>query len=401
MQSRNNVQSLFISLLVIFLLFLTGCWDQRDIEELSINVGEALDMGEPSPHEQEFEKEGGGYQKRNLFTFTMQNVVPQASGGGQQEGGGQQKAYENLSVTGDSVYQLFLELTLIDEHIPLGSHLKVVVIGEELARNINLLNLMNEYIRSHELRESVIYFIAKGKARDALEAKRTEIPAFHLVKISENEKMTTRILPPVTQAKLNAYLSGDSSFLLQTVSAIEGEVKFAGGAVINGKTKKLHGFLNAEELDGITWITGKGEGGAVKSFDEETNQLIVYQAESIESKITSYLDGENISFDVKIESKGRLVEDWVWPGNAFESEFLKKTEKAAEKEVERLVSNVLKKMQEEYQVDVAGFGNRLRIEHPKVWEKIKKDWDKTFSDVHINYSVEITITDYSTTGTKE
>ncbi|MGO4886220.1 Ger(x)C family spore germination protein [Anaerobacillus sp. MEB173] len=399
-QSHNNARFLLVSLSVLFLLVLTGCWDQIDIEELSFKVGEALDVGEPSPLEEEFEKVGGGYRKRNLITFTMQSVVPQSNK--QQEGGGQQKAYENYSVTGDSVNQLVREISLLDDHIPFGSHLKVVVIGEELARNINLLNLINEYLRALEVRESVIWFIAKGRAKDTLETKKTtEIPAFRLVELAENNVITTRILPPVTLTKLLANLSGDSSFLLQTVATKEGEVKFVGGAVINGKTKKLHGFLNEEEVEGVMWITGKQEGGVVKSFYEDTNQLIVYNVESMKSKITSHVDGDNISFDLKIKSEGRLIEDWVWPGNAFEDEFLKKAEKAVEKEVERLVSNVIEKMQKEYQVDVSGFGNRLRIEQPKVWEKIKKDWDKIFSDVSINYSVEVTITDYSTTGSKE
>jgi spore germination protein len=53
-------------------------------------------------------------------------------------------------------------------------------------------------------------------------------------------------------------------------------------------------------------------------------------------------------------------------------------------------------MQEDYQVDVAGFGNQIRIKYPKLWGNIKKDWDKTFSEVQINSTVNITITDYGT-----
>ncbi|TKH13706.1 spore gernimation protein GerC, partial [Peribacillus simplex] len=43
-------------------------------------------------------------------------------------------------------------------------------------------------------------------------------------------------------------------------------------------------------------------------------------------------------------------------------------------------------------------GNRLRIEHPKVWNKVKKDWDRTFSEAPIKYDVKLTIKDYGTTG---
>jgi len=77
---------------------------------------------------------------------------------------------------------------------------------------------------------------------------------------------------------------------------------------------------------------------------------------------------------------------------------LKKAERATEKEVERLVKNVLEKIQKEYQTDVSGFGTRLRIEYPKIWNKLRKDWDQTFSEVPIQCEVKITIKDYGTSG---
>lgn len=58
----------------------------------------------------------------------------------------------------------------------------------------------------------------------------------------------------------------------------------------------------------------------------------------------------------------------------------------------------LDKLQQEYQTDVAGFGNKLRIEYPKVWKKVKKDWDQIFSEVPITCDVTISIKDYGTSG---
>jgi spore germination protein len=185
---------------------------------------------------------------------------------------------------------------------------------------------------------------------------------------------------------------------MQKVLSADGQVKFAGAAVIDGKTHKMTGTLNEEELEGVTWITGKGKGGVVKSFEKETGQPIIYEIETMKSSIIPRVKGNNISFDVNIESVGRLSENWVVSGDTFKNEFLKNAEKSTEKEVKRLVGNALKKMQKEYKVDVAGFGNRLRIEHPKVWKKVKKDWDQIFSEAPINYDVKITINDYGTSG---
>lgn len=401
-QSHNYVRSLQGVLSVLLILFLAGCWSSKEIEEIGLSVGLALDEGKESTIEKELKEQEGGNNQGEKITLTYQFVNPQGKGSESKGGGSQQKPYLNASETGDSIHQMTREFSLRSARPMFSPHLKVIVISEDLVRKYSLEQLVDQFFRDNEVRPSCLVLISKGRANETLESKELgEIPAFRLIGISDNEDRTTRILPPMSLAKLEGKMQSGSSFLLQNVISTNGEVKFSGAAVITGKTKKLLGFLNEEELDGITWITGKGKGGLVKNFDEETNQPIIYEVKSMKSKIIPHINGNNISFDVKIESEGRLSENWVVSGETSENKFLKKAEKAAEEEVKRLVNNVGEKMQKDYQVDVAGFGNRLRIEHPKVWEKVKKDWDQTFSEVPIEYKVKLTILDYGSSSFKK
>lgn len=66
-----------LSLLLAFILLVTqaGCWSSREIEELSMYTGLALDKGEPSTVEKDLEKEGSRYFKKNKITATVQ-IVP-------------------------------------------------------------------------------------------------------------------------------------------------------------------------------------------------------------------------------------------------------------------------------------------------------------------------------------
>ncbi|MDP1419220.1 Ger(x)C family spore germination protein [Peribacillus simplex] len=398
-QLHNNIRTLLISLSVLLFLTLTGCWSSHEIEEQSLGIGLAFDKGKKSFIEKELNEQGGGYFKKDLITSTYQLITPQVASSTTKQAGPQQKSYVNVSETGDSVLQMAREISLRSEQAITSNHMKVIVISEKLAKSYDLEQLFDQDLRDNDFRPSCLVLISKGRASKTLETKTAgEIPAFRLVGIVENTFRTTRILPPMSLIKIESKLHSGSSFLLQNVLSVNGQVKFAGAAVINGKTHKMTGFLNEEELEGVIWITGKGKGGVVKSFDKETGQLIVYEIETMKSTIIPRVKGDNISFDVNIESVGRLSETWVVPGNTFKNEFLKKAEKSSEKEVERLVRNVVEKMQKEYQVDVAGFGNRLRIEHPKVWKKVKKDWDKRFSETTINYDVKLTINDYGTSG---
>ncbi|MEK6447192.1 Ger(x)C family spore germination protein [Priestia aryabhattai] len=401
-QTFNHVQFLLAFLSVFLLVPLTGCWSSHEIEERSLGVGVALDKGKESMIEKEFDEQGGGYARKNLITSTYQLITPQVASSTTKQGGPQQKSYVNVSETGDSAFQMLRELSLRSDTPLTSPHMKVMVIGEALARSYSLEQLVDQSLRDNDFRPSCLMFISKGRASDTLESKTAgEIPAFRLSTMVENAYRTTRILPPIPLIKLESKIQSRSSFLLQNVVSANGEIKFAGAGIIQGKTNKMIGFLNEEELDGLTWITGKGKGGLVKSFDKKTGQLIVYEIESMKSHIQPHVKGNNISFDVHIESVGRLSESWMTSGSSFNNQFLQNAQKTSEKKVKHLVRNVLEKMQTKYKVDVAGFGNQLRIKRPRVWMRVKDNWDQTFSEVPINYDVKLTIKDYGASGSKK
>ncbi|MDN3362394.1 Ger(x)C family spore germination protein [Priestia megaterium] len=401
-QTFNHVQFLLVFLSVFLLVPLTGCWSSHEIEERSLGVGVALDKGKESMIEKEFDEQGGGYARKNLITSTYQLITRQVASSTTKQGGPQQKSYVNVFETGDSAFQMLRELSLRSDTPLTSPHMKVMVIGEALARSYSLEQLVDQSLRDNDFRPSCLMFISKGRASDTLESKTAgEIPAFRLSTMVENAYRTTRILPPMPLIKLESKIQSRSSFLLQNVVSANGEIKFAGAGIIKGKTNKMIGFLNEEELDGLTWITGKGKGGLVKSFDKKTGQLIVYEIESMKSHIQPHVKGNNISFDVHIESVGRLSESWMTSGSSFNNQFLQNAQKTSEKKVKHLVRNVLEKMQTKYKVDVAGFGNQLRIKSPRVWMRVKDNWDQTFSEVPINYDVKLTIKDYGASGSKK
>jgi len=396
-QRHKEVRLLFRFLLFLLLLTLTGCWSSREIEDLGLVVGTALDLEKDKSREEALERNEKSYPDKAIMTITNQLVTSQTTGAGKKEGGSQQKAFKNVSESGDAIISILRDMILRIDKRAFAQHSKVIVIGEDLARTLNLQQILDFFLREQEIRPSSIILIAKNRASKTLESKEpTVIPALHLIQISKGQERTTKILPPMPLAKLNGKLHSESSFLLQNVSMKNGEVKFAGASLIDGKAKKLRGFLNEKDLEGITWVTGKGKGGLVKSSDEKTGQPIIYEIESMKSKIRPHVDGNNISFEINISSEGRIAENWVVSGKLSENEFLKRAEKVSKKEVGRLVKNVLDKTQQEYKADVLGFGDQLRIEYPKVWEKVKEDWDHTFSKIPIKYTIKLTIKDYGT-----
>ena len=122
-KNKFNYMRFYLALLwTLLLLFLTGCWSSKEVEELSLTAGIALDKGKDSTIEKEDEE--GGYPKRNLITATYQIVSSQA----QSKGNGQQKRYINVSETGDSIHQIVREFSLKRESTMFSPHLKTLLL---------------------------------------------------------------------------------------------------------------------------------------------------------------------------------------------------------------------------------------------------------------------------------
>lgn len=377
-----------ICFLGLSLLLLTGCWDRIELEDLYLSVGEALDQAEDE-------------QGEKRITLTIQSAVgkPVTKKGKQSPQG---KPFKNVSITGKSVSELYRQSVEKTGRIAYGHHLKVLVIGEELARAINLQNALNVYFRSNNVRRSLIVLVAEGQAKNTFEiGGGSIIPAFHILGIVHNQNANARILPPMTLARVSEMMTVESSFLLQRVTIQGKEAKLSGAGVIKGKDNKLIGYMNERELEGLNFITGEIKVGMVNGLDSESGQMIGYEIQGTNTKIQPRVQGKKISFDMEIEVSGRLNEDWLIPGNMFENPLVKRMEKVLEQEVSRMVNEALIKMQKEYQVDVAGFGNKLRIEYPEVWEKVKTDWDKEFSQTPVEYKVKVKINEYGNKGTKK
>ncbi|OAB45200.1 spore gernimation protein GerC [Paenibacillus antarcticus] len=390
----------FLSALsILLLLCLTGCWGNKEIEDLSVNVGLALDVGKESELEQELAEQGATYPKKNIITATLQ-TVPVLKGNKEQQMGNSKSSemFLNTEVTGDSIFQLYRQYSLRRYRPIIGHHLKVLVISSELSRKMDLDKLVNFILRDNDIRPSCLVLISTGKASEALISSQPgDIPSFHLRSMVENQFRNNKILAPMILTELDGIMNSGSSFVLQNLVTAKGEVEFAGAGVLKGETNKWIGTLNEHEVEGLNWIKGDIEGGVIKTYDK-SGEVLAYEIKSASTKIKSKVNGNDISFHVSIEADGRLIENWDKSQVPTDEKFLKEAEEYFEEELKDMLHKTTRKMQEKFKVDVGGFRNQLRIQHPKVWRTVKQDWDETFSKCDITYDVNITITDYGSSA---
>ncbi|WP_313639940.1 Ger(x)C family spore germination protein [Paenibacillus sp.] len=389
--------------LSVLCILLSGCWSSSPIEELNMGIGVALDSADETGDEEVAKLEGGNHTKSAKIISTYQFTIPQGSGGAIMKSSASSssfKNYYNMSETSDSIFEAIRQLSLRTRRTPIGHHLKVIVISEKLARSKNLTELIDFFTRDNNIRPSVMLFVSKGKAKDVLEnALPGQTPAFVLEGIYNNRDRNMGIWEPVSLAKVVGPLQGKRSFLLQNVIPFDKETNLAGAGVIKGTTGKLVGFLDESELEGMAWLTGKGLGGVLKTYDPDNNNLITYEVKSVHSKIKANVNNGQISFDVKIKSTGRYAEVFGKKSKKLHDGIVKKDKAVLQKRVIEMVQTTVKKMQKDLHTEAAGFGTSLRIQHPAVWRSVKDNWDETFSQIPITYEVNLSIEEYGASDT--
>ncbi len=313
--------------------------------------------------------------------------------------------YYNIKTTGGAMMETVKNVSNLTDNSPYYTHLKVIVIGEEVAATTNLMEITNWFLRHHELRRTIQIIIAKGKAEKILTSKleKRTIPAVELWGMTQNIRETKKMPRFVTLGEMGIKMTDEMSFLVQSVVPLQQGLKMAGAAVISGKERKLIGWLTDEEMNWANFLVNqrKGkEGGVIKVLDEKTKKPIVYNNQNIKRKIVVSRKNGDLSFLVKVYTEGYLLEDWSLTENSFENNYIRTVEKQLTAELKKQTTSVLNKMQKKLKADVFGFRTQLRIDDYPTWKKLKTNWDTEFSKIPIEVQAEVKILEFGGKGNK-
>ncbi|MDR7001880.1 Ger(x)C family spore germination protein [Neobacillus niacini] len=383
-------------LFVIFSLIpLSGCWDRREIEDIGIVLGLGFDKPVKEIKKQEH-RSGKGQRVSMIHQF----AIPKQSATNKE--GGAQKDYLNLISEGDLVFDNLQDITMRMSRPPSYEHLKVIVISGDAARTNDLNNITNFLLRNTETRRTTRVVISKGKASEVFEKQDIVTnPTLRLMESIKNYKKVMRMSTELKLGEMSGYLAAKRSFVVQRVTTSKKEMKISGAAVIKGNSGKMVGWLGEKEIEGLNWLKGdKGKRGIVEGVDPKSKEMFVYEFRKMKSKIKPKVTRGQISFTVDIETEGKLREDWVDPGNAFKTDFLKRVEQATEIAIKKAAKRALLKTQKELKEDVVGFDKRLSIEYPREWKMVKGNWSERFSEIPVNVKVRVKIREFGTKGTK-
>lgn len=378
----NKVSLSLLSLL--FTLLAAGCWDSVEIEDRGFVVGVAIDKAKNKDIKN---KSKGRPKGKERYLVTYQFAIPAGLGGGKAEGGSGTKAYFNLTSEGYAMMEVNKILASRSSRSPFMEHLQLIVISDEIVKESRRFqDILDFYIRHPEMRRGTYLAITKGSAKDVLvvENPSEKLPVMYLISLMNNYRETGTMHEPVIIGDIHAHLLSGSGYVIPRLMVQPTEVKSAGAAAFRGFDNRLAGWLDEEETEGLNFLTGQMKGGiTIARFGDN---LVLYEITRAKREIkvdTSDQHRLKVTFEVKTEG---MIHETLEMEDLLKLATIEHIQKQVDKEIVRICTDTIEKLQKDFKVDVLGLGKHLSGDHPRLWEKIKNDWDRgnhLFSDVKI------------------
>ncbi|WP_068676947.1 Ger(x)C family spore germination protein [Oceanobacillus sp. Castelsardo] len=354
MKSRKGI--LF---LVVLLLFLSGCWDNVEIEERGFLFGVAIDLAE---------------EQGAKFEMTEQFVVPAGLGTPTEAGGG--KAYRNLSGAGETLQEINGYIGRQANRVVNIEHLDFVIISREVAEKEGSFgNVMDVFLRLPDMRRGILLAIADGKASDFLEIEpeQVKIPSQYISELTENKRSSITI-GPISMGNIQELMLDDRSFMIPLLSILkENSVEYDGFAVFLGYTDQMVGILEGDEARGVNFIIGKNQGGTITTeiAGDQVSFLILKGKSKVQLKNK---DKDGLRFHVNIGLEAQVAE-YTGSRDLDTEKEVKRFEKVLNEEVKKNVEDAISLVKDEYKVDVLSLHDHLRMYHYDLWKEVEDNWD--------------------------
>lgn len=366
----------FISIVLCtsLVLSLSSCWSRRELNTLAIVLATALDVGD----------------EPDTVKVTAQIVKPGGiKAGTSSAGGGSEKAYANIAYTDKSILSALGGFARITNRRMYFSHNEVLIFSSELAKR-GISEGMDTFTRNFETRMNVFVLISKDKAADILDEdiELEPMPANHIEELLENQSLSSETAIVTIRDFNIATLSTTTAPVAPMIELYEFKEKkkarLEGTAVF--KEGRMVGQLSVAQTRGLLWVTDKAKRHTITVETKLGKVDLIITGANGSIKPIENEDG-SIGIKLKLSAQGCLE------GNETEQDMSKieniqMLSELAEEAIRADIESALKQAQA-LSADVFGFGEVIRRDYPKAYEKIKDNWEVEFVKLKPELEVEV------------
>nr|WP_263327447.1 Ger(x)C family spore germination protein [Neobacillus sp. Marseille-Q6967] len=288
----------FIGVLVCALCFLTGCWDRKELEQMSYAVAIGLDL-----------PEGIDIEKTQSMDVTFQFSNPKLN----IKGASGEEDDPNMNVVTltapDFVTAKNTANSFVTRQISF-SHAKVIIVSEQLAKTELFYRFVASALKEREVRRETSIIVVNGKASEFIKKNKPElnIRSHKYYQFIIDRSVETGLVPESPINRLLAITDGDADLFLAIYGGI---TKKKNGEKFNEEDQYLAGDVPKQGGNPVQ-LTGAAvfkEGRMIgKLTGEETRcALLLDNTSKVEDMYVSYQDPLNEKFKIAARLKKKTA----------------------------------------------------------------------------------------------
>jgi spore germination protein KC len=372
-------------LLTLFLctavLPIAGCWDRKEINDVLLVSAIGID------------------KKKEMIELSIQMVVPKATGGGQQTmsgggaggGGGANPTFVN-SATGVTIADAMAKL---QEQIPrtiFWGQTKVLVIGEELAKE-GIHEHLDYLARHPQLRLRIHVFVSKGKAINILELlppleKSSAEAARELAKMEFGLNVTLKELLQMLKGEARAAALPRIEEVPPKVGGEKDRTTLRLNGTVVFRKDKMVGYVNDEVTRGILWLRDEIARATVTIEPKEAEGRVSLEMMRAKTELIPLIEKGKWKMTVKVESEDDVVQNET-NLDLKSMAVVNLLQQEAQKDLENRVKMALKMVQKGMNADIFGFAEAFHRKYPEQWAVAKDRWDQIFPNVEVKVDAKV------------
>ncbi|MEK3917347.1 Ger(x)C family spore germination protein [Paenibacillus sp. FSL H7-0331] len=268
------------------------------------------------------------------------------------------------------------------------SHMRVLLISEEIAAHRNIGELLDFFTRSHEPRGTTAIMITHGPASSYLSMKPLIESTIgqQLKSIEQLAHDQSGKTMEVTLTDLSIVANGPSSTtVIPYVNKTKDTQEVAtvtGMAIINFPKGTMSGFISSDKTPFLLMLMNNYKGGFLnlpckKSKDDDFLSNDSFQISKLHTQIKPSLRDQELFLNIILDVEGNV-------GELSCSQTLNETDiNRFTTRVEQLLNKQLNDMMillQKEKADIIGIGTLLHRWHRDLWKKLEPDWQQHFAD---------------------
>lgn len=376
----------FVALLIMIGL-LTGCWSRRELNDLAISVGMGFDKID------------------DQVQVTIQIVNP-GEVASKRGGTGLTTPVSTFKASSQTIFEAIRKITTQSPRKVYSSHLRILVISEELGRE-GITPILDGISRNHEMRSDFYIVVAKGTTAENVLNTLTPIEKIPSNKLFSTLEMSEKVWAPTVKVKLDTLISdlqtegkdpvltgiqikGDPSKSAEKSNlnrtAPHAFLQYSGLAIF--KKDKLIGWFNEKESKGYNYIIDNVK-STIGHINCPAGGILAVEVVRTKTRIKGRVESGKPQIDINVFLEENVGEVQC-KIDLLDPQSIEELEKAAKIEVKSIIESAIQKAKK-FDADIFGFGEAIYRADPKYWNENKDNWEEQFLDlpVHVNIDVKI------------